>query len=446
MGILSYWVPLGIYISSFIVGLLTIFYKGELGLAYLVFFIPLQNVLQKLQIFPLGNHFFDILVVALIIAWLKKGKKEGGAKYRKIGVDFAIYAYIFVTFLSFWWGTLNLKETFFAYSFEIRLSDWKNFALLPILYLVTVNNVKDKKWIRIILICGLSSILFANLFFIKEFGWYKQHNYTNDMRVSGPFAYLGPNELGAFFAQYGVFLFGLFLFANGWIERIFLGSLSICNLYCLMYSFSRAGYLAFPLGLAFILILKNRILFIFFVGLLILLPSILPDSVIQRIEMTTSSEETGVAEEQSLLEGKVESPDTKQQRLDPSAQGRFTLWDKAFEMFNSNPIFGVGFNTYRYLYGWDTHNNFLKILAESGIIGFLIYLYLYYLAFRSGWQLYRVSSDERLRGLGFAFCGCVLTNIVVNLTHDNWTYINLMGLYWVLWGLVIRGKLISKNI
>lgn len=65
---------------------------------------------------------------------------------------------------------------------------------------------------------------------------------------------------------------------------------------------------------------------------------------------------------------------------------RFYLWEHAWEMFKSQPIFGVGFNNFAFqfvqqlaitdiatLWGIDqyAHNLFLQILAVSGLLGFL---------------------------------------------------------------------------
>ena len=70
---------------------------------------------------------------------------------------------------------------------------------------------------------------------------------------------------------------------------------------------------------------------------------------------------------------------------DRSAMSRFDMWKTAFSMFKDHPIFGVGLNNYTYLFsnygsagvlGYNpyTHNLYLKILVESGIVGELLFL------------------------------------------------------------------------
>ena len=77
-------------------------------------------------------------------------------------------------------------------------------------------------------------------------------------------------------------------------------------------------------------------------------------------------------------------------------------------------------------------------------IGITIYIYLYYLALRSGWELFRTSKEGPLKGLGLGFTACVITNMAANVTHDNWSYLNLMCFYWVFLALVIRAKKIIE--
>lgn len=57
-----------------------------------------------------------------------------------------------------------------------------------------------------------------------------------------------------------------------------------------------------------------------------------------------------------------------------SASGRVDAWYEGFQMFKSHPLFGVGagnFTDYNYL---TAHNSFVLVLAETGFIGFTLWL------------------------------------------------------------------------
>lgn len=65
------------------------------------------------------------------------------------------------------------------------------------------------------------------------------------------------------------------------------------------------------------------------------------------------------------------------------SNGRYALWRLAFENFAKAPIFGVGWEQFSQIQakGWDTHNVYIQLLCETGIVGFACYAawFLYFL-------------------------------------------------------------------
>ncbi len=89
----------------------------------------------------------------------------------------------------------------------------------------------------------------------------------------------------------------------------------------------------------------------------------------------------------------IERLSTITSATDQSAQGRLLSWKVALNMVRHEPVLGVGFNNFvfvyqRYLTGVDlppglvyvpsrvAHNSYLQIWAESGSIAFLLFLFL----------------------------------------------------------------------
>ncbi len=65
---------------------------------------------------------------------------------------------------------------------------------------------------------------------------------------------------------------------------------------------------------------------------------------------------------------------------DKSAIGRSNMLEDAFNVFRQHPIFGVGQDGYRYVNSYSftySHNNYVEILANLGILGFGIFYSLY---------------------------------------------------------------------
>lgn len=160
--------------------------------------------------------------------------------------------------------------------------------------------------------------------------------------------------------------------------------------------------------------------------------SVVPKSVVDRIEMT----------------------ETQGGKLESSSEARLEKWEHALNLFSKNPI-GYGFQTVRYLgftqlsgdattHG-NPHNRYVEFLVEMGVAGIGVFLYLYYLAFKSGWNLYKNTEDEFLKALGLGFSSTVVASMVANAFGDRWTYESLSGFYWVVWALVVRGNMIVQT-
>jgi O-antigen ligase len=80
-------------------------------------------------------------------------------------------------------------------------------------------------------------------------------------------------------------------------------------------------------------------------------------------------------------------------QTDVSVSTRVTLWHKAWETFQRSPIFGCGIRQFPHMYIPEAlqqghtaldhaHSNYLHILATTGVIGFIAYLYLWFSALK----------------------------------------------------------------
>jgi O-antigen ligase len=96
--------------------------------------------------------------------------------------------------------------------------------------------------------------------------------------------------------------------------------------------------------------------------------------------------------------GRNVSPLLLFQEVDIHAGTRLVLWDIAWDLFRAHPILGVGMGDYSVeadkLVGdrtvtttTDTHNVYLQILATRGLVGFLPFVFFWWVVFRSLFQI-----------------------------------------------------------
>ena len=116
----------------------------------------------------------------------------------------------------------------------------------------------------------------------------------------------------------------------------------------------------------------------------------------------------------SLLEGGA---------TDGSMIKRIELMQQAFNVWLDNPILGVGLNNFSLVQtvggrGYYAHNNFLELLADVGIIGFLLY---YVNIFSTVFT--HVAKENTIAVLLKSICIILLIMDIGMVTYNSWLYL-----------------------
>jgi O-antigen ligase len=118
-------------------------------------------------------------------------------------------------------------------------------------------------------------------------------------------------------------------------------------------------------------------------------------------------------------------------------------------MFMHNPISGMGFDAIAsqgLKYGFkDTHNIFVKTLAEQGLIGMFIFMALFVTAFRRALLLFQLAEEPFAQGLGLGFAACVIASLTTNFFGDRWSFMQVSSNFWVVMALVERSIIIEQE-
>ena len=419
---LTKYIPLFAYIVCVVCFFLTIFYKTEIGLYLVTLLIPLQNLMDRLQVFPFGKDIMDIymLVFLLIIALNRKDYS-----FRDKFVDKAIILLIFTSYSALWVGSFKLGLPYPISLNNEQFVMWKNFVMLPLLYFISINIINKRHQIFLLVWIMVTALVLMDINFYQNTKWFSYEHFVETNRAAGStFSYLGPNEIAAFYAQITMFLIGVYLCDKVRFRRLFFLGVISFNFYCLLYLFSRGGYLSALAGLMFLGATKKRLILVLLLLLFLSWKVVLPNAVVERIEMTITEE-----------------------GLDHSSYSRIEMWSKAMKSVAINPLTGIGFGNTRYLgiksakgVRRSVHNGYLKVLVEQGLIGLSIFLIVFYAALRKGWELYQNAEDPQMKGLGLGFVAMIIANLVGNLTGDKWSYFNAMGYFWILFGLVVKAN------
>ena len=287
---LTQYIPFYIYYSSLVAAVLSFFYNPKIGIYLLFPLLPYQVIFEKIKLLPLGKDLNDIVLISILIGWfLRTGKnkeeqtKKDSSPAINIGVAVAIFVAVNFTGLAL----TSFKTGFSLDSANSFLVDWKNYMVLPFLWFLTFKVLRNRRDLQILVFLMTIGILGASYYFYNNLKWMNIWHFSEKARnmMSGLFVYLGPNHYGAFFVHFIFVLIGIFLFEKSRIRRIVLLCIISLTGYCLVYTFSRAAYLAFLAGLAFIGIVKEKKILILLFIFILAWRSLVPISVAERVDM-----------------------------------------------------------------------------------------------------------------------------------------------------------------
>ena len=134
---------------------------------------------------------------------------------------------------------------------------------------------------------------------------------------------------------------------------------------------------------------------------------------------------------------------------------RLLLWGSAWNFFMHSPVIGVGWGNFAAFYDPDlpfmagvlaVHNIYLQLLAETGLVGFVAFFYLFVQSWRQARSQWHSSIDFLDGALAFGVLGALLSVLVQGVTDFPFQTNPQFGtLFWVLLALLVAsGRLQGK--
>jgi putative inorganic carbon (HCO3(-)) transporter len=411
----GHYIPLVAYLGFWVMCLVSLAGRPLLGLYYLMPFIPYRTMRDHFLDYPLGTNMLTILVLAVILGALLKGKRLPPSRLYLTWLIFALYLYF-----SMWMGTLLSNAPAPLWLSDVNFVTWKDYMFLPLLFVAAGLVIEDRKAIRkVVILTGISLFLVDKSALAESLSrtW---STFDENKRSAGPLSF-GVNQLAAYLAQFGMFFWGFGQFMKRKVKLICYGLVAL-TVVTTMYTFSRGSYIALLASCFVLAVLKDRKLLLLLGVFLLTWQTIVPAAVTQRVTMTEDANGA----------------------LEASAQERIDLWTQSREMFLSSPVIGTGFATFQLGEHTDnlkdTHNWFVKVLVETGIIGGILAFIILLQMLATGYRLFRRAEDPLYQGLGLGFLIATCACIVANCFGDRWTYIEITGLLWVLAGAALRAN------
>ncbi|MEY2474322.1 MAG: hypothetical protein QOK28_3651 [Actinomycetota bacterium] len=223
-------------------------------------------------------------------------------------------------------------------------------------------------------------------------------------RVRGTFVH--PNPFAIYLTLVIIMGVALLQHVRGWRLVALIAILGGCSV-SLLLTYTRTGWLAVVAGLVVVGVLQSRWLLAGLIAALVVLLVAVP-SVSGRFSDLSREQHVSGTAGNSLV-------------------WRFDYWHDALELGKGRPITGIGLKMTESAEGRKPHNDFVRALAETGLVGFLAYLALIGAVLRTAWLAVRTARPGRDRGIAVGFAGCAAVFPLISFTS------NVMSQAVILW-------------
>ena len=133
---------------------------------------------------------------------------------------------------------------------------------------------------------------------------------------------------------------------------------------------------------------------------------------------------------------------------------RFDGYRRMLEAFVKNPIIGYGMgsagDTLGNIYNWEfhvtSHNMFLKVLTETGLIGIIIYIGFFFMWFKRAFNLVKQDGNNYIKNFSVLVISIVIILLVNGLTGSAIEAYPINLYVWFFMGALIKIWLLSKEV
>ena len=234
------------------------------------------------------------------------------------------------------------------------------------------------------------------------------------------------NELGGFLALFAVLPVALLPATRHWFGKTVLAATAVLSCFATVLTLSRGSLVALVVGLGVVAFRTSRLLTVLLAVVLVSSPLWAPDYLVDRIMESRQN---------------VEGSDAT--TVDGATESRVETWRSILQVVGDHPLDGVGWTGLGYVLpdignamGLEdvkdsSHNTYLRMLSEMGILGLLLFIVLLWKAWKLGDDTIRIARDPFDRALGVGACGAVASIAISCAFGDRFFGAVVAGNMWV---------------
>jgi len=408
---------------------------------------------------PIKESIAEVLVIIGLMFWGIKLLEEGKFKFIHSALNTPVLLLVLFSCLSLLWSD----------AVHVSLQQLPLFLLGPFLYLIVINNIHRESQINHII---TTLLVLGGIFGVYGVLQYMEIDFPIWAKNVERFKVFGLFGNVNYFAEYLIIPLPIavaLFFTSKNIKRKILLLIGILAMSAtLILTFTRSSYLGFGISLIFMFSLfmlsqgKNFIQNNKKVLTVILIVIIIMASIVA-IPNPLNKDDTFL----SKIRDRLSFDKITQSK---SLLRRIATWKFTILMIKDHPLLGSGIGTFRYntlkyqaeffkksdnrsiySYGFaeKSHNEYLQLWAELGIIGLLIFIWLLISYFTYGIKLLRRLKNNDKQGLIIGLMGSIIAVLIDSFFGFPLHLVATVVLFWLVLGLTMvigKGYLGENNL
>jgi cell division protein FtsW (lipid II flippase) len=371
----------------------------------------------------------NFLMLAIFVGVLNRSSVRDERIIIRTPIDVPLAVFAILGCISLFRASLVMQPESYL-EMVIPMKQW----ITPMLgFFLFLAALKDRATSKKVAIAIMVNSVLIGILTIKESIDMGTWSTWERSRVDGVFQH--SNTLGAFFVYYSFLIAGVFL---TYIRNPRYWLTAIPFLICargMMLTVSRGAIVSFAFAGLVTAFFKGKAwlaIGLILVSLAVVFPQYLPDTISGRFYSTVQRD-----------------PDfatpTFEQTLESSAQSRINIIKGSRTMIRSHPFLGMGYGMHLYVVGIDTHNTFLKIAVEMGLIALFVFILLLGIIFACTLYVYRHTDDRFMKAVALGFLGGLGGVAMCNFFGSRLDGTEFVSYFWILTAMMMKERHLLKE-
>ncbi len=400
-------------------GLFLVLERPVAGLFALVFLAPLAPtmVMAGLSVLTLGSMAI-------------KGITDPEFSWKYDGLGFLLLSFVLI----------YLFAALSSFAMGKSLSIWAIYGAFIGVYFLIINLIHNRTQLRNLLVTFVVSGLLVCLYGICQyvFGWdtaqaWMDEEMFSDIKMRIYSTLENPNVLGEYILLVLPVAIGMMWTGKGALQKMTYGVISAVLFLALILTFSRGCWVGLLVAAAvFVTFAAGKLWGLGLVALPII-PAVLPESIINRFTSIGNMK-------------------------DSSTSYRVYIWMGTLAMIRDFWVSGIGmgaeaftavypFYSYNGIVAPHSHNLFLQILVESGIVGILIFAFILCFFFKRMVTGYQIAGGKgeplstMITAISAGVCGFLVQGMFDNCFYNY----RVMLIFWIVIGLGMACRQVAKE-